>query len=53
LKAIEEDRMVNGVEGGSEIKGNKNSGFLRVSGMEDMVKGTEKSGLCEVIAAIS
>jgi hypothetical protein len=45
--------MVNGVECGAEIKGNNNSGFLRVSEMEDMVKDTEKSGFCGVIAAIS
>jgi hypothetical protein len=32
--------MVNGVEGGAE--GNSNSGFLRVSRMEDMVKDTEE-----------
>jgi hypothetical protein len=38
--------MVNSVEGGTEIERNKNSGFLRVSGMEDMVKGTEKSSFC-------
>jgi hypothetical protein len=45
--------MVNGVDSGAEIERNKKSGFLRVSGMEDKVKGTEKSGFCGLIAAIS
>jgi hypothetical protein len=45
--------MVNEVEGGAEIERNKNSGFMRVSGMEDMVKDTERSGFCGVIAEIS
>ena len=45
--------MVDGVKGGAEIKGNKNSGFMCVSRMEDMIKGAEESGFCGVIAAIS
>ncbi len=45
--------MVDGVEGGTEINGNKKSGFMSVSRMKDMIKGGKKSGFCGVIAAIS
>jgi len=45
--------MVDGVKGGAEIKGNKNSEFMSISRMEDMIKGAEESGFSGVIAAIS
>ena len=45
--------MVDGVKGGAEIKGNKNSGFMCVSRMEDMIKGAEESSFYGVIVAIS
>jgi hypothetical protein len=45
--------VVNGVKGGIEIKRDKNSGFMSVGGMVDMIEGGEESCFGGVIAAVS
>ena len=38
--------MVYSVKGSVEIKGNQISGFMSISGVENMIKYAEESGFC-------
>jgi len=44
--------MVNSVKGCTEVKGDKNCGFMSIGGMIDMIEGAEESCFSRMIASV-
>ena len=45
--------MVDSVKGCTEVKGNKNCGFMSIGGMIDLIESAEESCFSRMIAAVS